>query len=134
MVLIDSIIDFIYYSYYYTCVQNSLDQPLPPKGRTLHDCIDNAKYNTDKLTEDALRRASLAAHEPHEQTLIWVDRSGGEYEYTFTGTCQDRLAYIDEHRIDELPFAFAYMANGRQFVSGNDAKLRGILEQRAQLA
>jgi hypothetical protein len=54
--------------------------------------------------------------------------------HVFIGTYKDRLEYMDTHGIGKLPFAFMYTAEGRQFVGGNNANLRGILEQRAQLA
>lgn len=98
------------------------------------DYIDNAQDHTVRLTDDALRRATQAAHEAHYQTLIWVDDTRDAQMHVFIGTYKDRLEYMDTHGIGKLPFAFMYTAEGRQFVGGNNANLRGILEQRAQLA
>ena len=114
---------------HYCCVQNSLDHY--PKGSALSDYIDDAQDQTERSTREAVSRTAQAAREPHDQLLLWVDKLGGLHEHNLRGTRQDRLAYMEAHRIDELPFAFAYTDGNRRFVGGNDANLRKLVEQRA---
>ena len=92
------------------------------------DIIGTGQQATNDMTEDALRRASKSTHTPRGQILIWVDQLGGPHEHTFTGITADRLAYMEQHRIDVCPFVFAYMADGEAVIGGNDDGLRKQLD------
>lgn len=96
------------------------------------DIIDTAQDRTIEITEQALKRATQSSRQPVTQTIIWVDMAHGKHEQTIVGTIYDRLSYLEQHRIDECPFAFAYYAGEEWFISGNDAALRKELHERTR--